>query len=239
MPGNISLVDVMAAINKKWDTSFEPLEVDGASYDILSIEDMKAYLDKLAASNAIRQPLRDLPLWAKIWPGSLVLGRFLRKFEPQGKTMLELGCGMGILSLVASAYGFGHITATDVNADAINFCKAHILKNNLADKIDARYLDVASPPDNLPQYDIIAASELLYLDDLHRPLLKFINRQLAPKGKALFCTDLARLKPRFQKLAAKYYPELKIQEGKIGVKSSDADGGAQRRIFSILILEKL
>ena len=81
----------------------------------------------------------------------------------------------------------------------------------------------------------MAASEILYLDDLHRPLLKFVDRHLAPGGKALFCTDLARAKPHFTKLAAKSF---KLTEGRIGVKSRDEDGEEQRRIYSILILER-
>ena len=43
-------------------------------------------------------------------------------------------------------------------------------------------------------FDLMAASEILYLDALHRPLVKFVDRHLAPGGKALFCTDMARAK---------------------------------------------
>jgi len=229
---------ILARIRQKWDIGFEPLAVDGATYEILAIRNMAAHIDKLLASGSIQQPLRDLPLWAKVWPGSIVLGRFLRKFEPQGKTLLELGCGVGTLSLVASAHGFAHITATDIDSEALDFAAFHIIKNSLDNLIDVKYLDVTAPSAVLPQYDMIAASEMLYLDNLHRPLLKFLDRCLVPGGKAFFCTDLARLKPRFQKLAAKHLPHFNIQEGKIGVKISGFADGEQRRVFSILILEK-
>lgn len=235
MQGKETDADILARISQKWQVAAEPLAVDGAVYQILAIQNMPEHLDRLAAAKAIGQPLRDLPLWAAVWPGSLVLGRFLRKFAPQGKTLLDLGCGMGALSLVASAYGFAHITAADVNADALDFAAFHMLKNGLGHLVDVLHVDIAAPRQHLPVYDIIAASELLYLDDLHRPLLKFLQGHLRAGGKAIFCTDMARQKPRFQKLAAKNFA---VTEGKIGVKSTDADGAETRRIYSILILEK-
>lgn len=230
--------EILARIRQKWDVDPEPLAVDGSSYELLAIRNMTAYLDRLVAAHAVKRPLQDLPLWAKVWPGSIVLGRFLRKFEPQGKTLLELGCGMGVLAMVASAHGFSHITATDIEKDALDFATFHMLKNGLQSRVDVKFLDVSHPPEELPTYDMIAASELLYLDHLHRPLLKFLDRFLVSGGKAFFCTDLARLKPHFQKQAARHLPHFHMTEGKIGVKSTDTDGSEQRRIFSILILEK-
>lgn len=62
-----------------------------------------------------------------------------------------------------------------------------------------------------------------------------MDRHLAPGGKAFFCTDVARAKPHFGKIAAKTF---KITEGRIGVKSHDENGEEQRRLYSILILER-
>lgn len=224
------LDDILREIKKNFSVEFSPLQLDDHSIDILSIQNMPEYLDKLIAKSAIQEPLRDLPLWAKPWPGAMILGRFLRRFEPQNKSLLELGCGMGILSLSAAQYGFRQILASDNNPMALNFAKANIIKNNLEDKIKTSLLDVTAS--HLPEdkkFDIIAASELLYLDALHRPLLKFISRHMAPEGKAIFCTDMARDKPAFAKLAAR---KFSMQEGKIAVKASDGE----KRAYNILIL---
>lgn len=103
--------------------------------------------------------------------------------------------------------------------------------------MEVRRVDVQAPVTSCgvtESFDMIAASEILYLDDLHRPLLKFVDRFLAPKGKAFFCTDIARLKPRFAKLAAKNF---KVIQGHIGVKSGE-NGLEQRRVYNITILER-
>ena len=42
-----------------------------------------AYLDGMLARKAIRDPLKDLPLWAKVWPASFVLGRYLRLVDTE------------------------------------------------------------------------------------------------------------------------------------------------------------
>lgn len=227
MPDNQDAL--LARIRQTFEISFEPLLVDDKELQVLNIENMQAHLNRLIHSGAIDHPLRDLPLWAKVWPGSIILGRFLRKFDLTGKNMLELGCGMGILSLLAAQYGPARVLATDLEPLALDFTRANILANNLEKTVSARHLNILKP-DLEPEsrFDFIAASELLYLDELHRPLVKFLKKHLAPGGKAFFCTDLARLKPRFQKLAAR---DFQLQEGKIGLKSADGE----RHVYSILI----
>lgn len=232
------LAALLESIRADFEVGFEPLHVDENPLQVLSIRNMSAHLDKLLRRHAIHDPLKDLPLWAKVWPGSFVLGRLLRKYDPQGKTLLELGAGCGVLSLVAARYGFARVVASDVVEEALRFARANVLRNALADRIETARLDVTAPgrdPRYAGGFDIIAASEILYLDDLHRPLVKFVDRHLAPGGKAFFCTDVARAKPHFAKVAAKTF---KITEGRIGVKSQDENGEEQRRLYSILILER-
>ena len=63
-----------------------------------------------------------------------------------------------------------------------------------------------------------------------------MDRHLAPDGKATpVLHGSGPAKPHFAKLAAKSF---KLMEGRIGVKSRDEDGEEQRRIYSILILER-
>ena len=238
MPQEETLEQLLARIARRFKVGFKPLAIDGATYEVLDVENMTQYLDKLIGTHAIKDPLKDLPLWAKVWPGSFVLEMFLRKkCDCSGKTFLELGCGCGILSMLASRLGFASMTASDVEEDALLFTKANVLKNKLEDKITVSHVDVARPgadPRFADGIDLIAASELLYLDSLHRPLLKFLSRHLASGGKAVFCTDMARRKPHFAKLAAK---EFKVTEIYAPAKMTDAEGKPSQRLYSLLTLE--
>ncbi|MBQ7606899.1 MAG: methyltransferase [Desulfovibrionaceae bacterium] len=228
---------LLERIRAQFTVHFEPLAIDDISLQVLAIDNMQEHIDKLLARHSVKNPLRDLPLWAKVWPGSLVLGRLLRKYEPNGKTMLELGCGMGLVSLIAAHYGFSHIDCTDVNEQALLFARANILHNGLDDRITVSQLDLQVPTPNhadRPIYDIIAASELLYLPELHTPILKFAAAHLAPSGLALFCTDRARRQKDFPKKAAKYF---NCQEGNIGIKTKDGDT-VERHVYGITILKR-
>lgn len=233
---NNELEKILEPLREDFDLEFEPIEIDGRPLEILNIANMTEHLDKLMAARKISDPLRDLPLWAKVWPSALVLGRFLRKQNPEGKSLLELGAGMGVCSLVAAGFGFSRIVLSDANPVALQFARANVLKNSLQNLIQTTLLEIGSPSQALAgeKFDIIAASELLYLDKLHRPLLKFLQKRLAPSGCALFCTDIARLKPEFRKLAMQ---DFSVREGHIGLKSSE-NGKTSQRVYNILILEQ-
>lgn len=229
--------DILARIRPTFNVEFEKLDVDGQELEILSIGNMEEHIDSLFLHKKIHDPLRDLPLWAKIWPASFILGRYLRKIAAADKSLLELGAGVGICSLIAARYGFSQITLSDSEEMALDFARANIVRNGLADRVRACRLDLRQMQNAKisPSYDVIAASELLYLDDLHRPILKLLERRLSRDGQAYFCTDIARLKPNFKKLAQKSFH---VSEGHIRVKSQAHDGKEERRIYNILILEK-
>ena len=59
-----------------------------------------------------------------------ILLDFISNFNLQKKTLLELGCGSGIISLFASKKG-ATVTASDINEVALNFLQNAAEKNNL------------------------------------------------------------------------------------------------------------
>lgn len=234
-----SLDTLLEQIRTRFRVGFKPLDTGTAKFEVLDVENMTQYIDKLIGTHAIRNPLKDLPLWAKVWPGSFILEVLLRKkVDCARKRFLELGCGCGVLSLLASTLGFSSMVASDIEEDALLFTQANVLKNGLGDKIKVEHVDVTRPgvdPRFADGIDVIAASEILYLDDLHRPLLNFLSRHLAPGGKAVFCTDMARRKPHFAKIAAK---EFKVNEIYLPGKVTDAEGKPTQRLYALLTVEK-
>ena len=139
-----SLEALLLQAGARFDVGFEPLDIDGVPLQVLGINNMQAHLDKLIASKSIHNPLKDLQLWAKVWPASFVLGRFLRKFEPQGKTVLEVGAGCGVTGCIASLYCFSHVTVSDIVPDALLFAKANSVRNGLQERMDVRHIDIAT-----------------------------------------------------------------------------------------------
>ncbi len=233
------LGQLLEGIGKRFSVDFRPLDYGGRVLQVLDVANMTEVLDRMLAQKAIKNPLRDLPLWAKIWPGSFVLETYLRKkVQCGGKSLLELGCGQGLLSLLASSLGFSSIVASDVEDEALLFAEANVLKNGLEDRIEVKKVDVTRPGTNpalKDPVDVIAASEILYLDELHGPLLNFVERHLAIGGEAVFCTDMARKKPHFAKKAAKRF---EIQELFLPGTATDEEGNQQKHLYSLLVLRK-
>ena len=230
---------LLERIGRRFSVGFHPLGYDGRVLEVLDVANMTQVLDRMLAQKAIRHPLRDLPLWAKIWPGSFVLETYLRKkVQCAGKSLLELGCGQGLLSLLASPLGFSSIVASDVEDEALLFAEANVLKNGLEGHIEVRKIDVTRPgthPGLKSSVDVIAASEILYLDEVHGPLLNFLERHLAGDGEAVFCTDMARRKPHFAKKAARRF---EVQELFLPGTATDKDGERKKHLYSLLVLRK-
>ena len=59
------------------------------------------------------------------------------------KTMLEIGCGLGMVGIAAARAGH-RITMTEINPDALNFARANALANNCP-KIAIERLDWNDP----------------------------------------------------------------------------------------------
>ena len=131
-----------------------------------------------------------LPYWADIWPSALVLARHMVAQQGTGRTLLELGCGAGLVTTAAALAGF-RVTASDYYDDALRFAR-HNAWHNARARIATRNLDWRHLPRDLPKYDVVVASDVLY----ERPYATFvadaIARMLAPHGTA-YVTDPGRL----------------------------------------------
>jgi predicted nicotinamide N-methyase len=78
-----------------------------------------------------------LPYWAELWPSGVALARRVAARPPRrGARVLELGCGLGLPSLVAARAG-GRVLATDWSPDAI----ALLSQNAAHNEVD--HLDLA------------------------------------------------------------------------------------------------
>ena len=220
-------------ICEKFVPHFDEVIIDDQSLHLLSVNNMQSHLDKLIARRLIKNPLKDLPLWAKVWPASLVLGRFIRRLDPQGKRLLEIGAGCGACGLIAARYSLSRVLLTDIDEDALLFARVNVLKNGMENIVEVCRVDVCTTRLE-ERFDFILASEILYLEELHRPILKFLPHHLASGGKAVFCTDRSREQKRFLKLAAR---DFSVREHTIGVRSTNDEGREERRAYVLHFLE--
>jgi predicted nicotinamide N-methyase len=101
-----------------------------------------------------------LPYWAEIWPSALRLAEALPE-ALAGISLLELGCGLGLPSLVAAARG-ASVLATDWSEEAIALLTENAASNDL--ELTARRVDWAEPALLLEAapFDLVIAADVLY-----------------------------------------------------------------------------
>jgi predicted nicotinamide N-methyase len=106
---------------------------------------------------------RPIPYWARSWPSGVALARALAQDPPRaGRRVLELGCGLGLPSIVAARAG-AVVLATDGSSDAVAYA-AHGLALNQAEA-EVAVVDWGEQGDALVErgpWDLVLASDVLY-----------------------------------------------------------------------------
>jgi predicted nicotinamide N-methyase len=113
-----------------------------------------------------------LPYWAELWPAARALAEALP--EVGGLRVAELGCGLGLPSLVAAARG-AQVTAADWSPDAIALLHENAARNGL--ELRAVVRDWREPWDE--RFDLALAADVLYERRNVEPVLERL-RELAP-----------------------------------------------------------
>jgi predicted nicotinamide N-methyase len=110
-----------------------------------------------------------LPYWAELWPSALVLARAL-PIDLAGQAVVEVGCGLGIPSLVAAARG-AEVTAIDWAAPAIDLLRENALRNGLT--LEAQVADWRTFAGS---FDLAIAADVLYEQRNVEPLLELLPK---------------------------------------------------------------
>jgi predicted nicotinamide N-methyase len=146
----------------------ETVRVGEVELSLLRPVDPEALLDEDAFA-------RDefLPYWAELWPAGLALARALPP-GLAGTRVVELGCGLGIPSLVAAARG-ADVLATDWADDAVSLLRRNAARNAVVLRAEVRDWRRFSG-----SFDLALAADVLYEQRNVEPLLALLPR-LAPE----------------------------------------------------------
>ncbi len=102
-----------------------------------------------------------LPYWAELWPSSLALARAIGARSLRGARTLELGCGLGLVSIAAAQAG-ARVLATDWSAEAMRFTADNAALNGV--DVRTAIVDWAAPGDILAEapWQLVLGSDVLY-----------------------------------------------------------------------------
>lgn len=148
----------------------QTVSIGGLDLTLEAPPDLDALLDKAAAENP--QAVDTIPYYAILWPAARGLSEHLweRRAELKGARVTELGCGLGLPSIVAAKAG-AKVVATDFHKDAGPWFSRNAALNGV--EIAYRQLDwgraAAGGADEMKSEWVIG-SDLLY-ERRHIPAL--------------------------------------------------------------------
>lgn len=160
-----------------YQTKFETVIGTGDHLELRSLLDRDQFHDPLGEAESRGISSAQWPLFGVLWPSGRVLAQAMLTFKLDGKRILEVGCGLGLASLVVHRRG-GDITASDCHPLAAAFLLENLRLNGLP-AMKYQIGDWSRPNPGLGLFDVIIGSDLLYDREQPEALSQFIDRHSA------------------------------------------------------------
>lgn len=160
--------------------------VRGRAYELAMLRDFEAAVTVLCdavLAGADRAWFEDLcPMFGVIWPAARALADRVAGEDLRGRSVLELGCGLALPSLVAAAGG-ARVVATDQHPHTALFLTENLDRNGLA--VDFASFDWRGdvPPGVVERgFDRVIASDVLYTREMPALVAAAFDRFVADDG---------------------------------------------------------
>lgn len=163
----------------------EVLTLGGHRVTLLRPRDGDALLDEVLAED---DPADDrLPFWAELWPSGSALAAAVAERPLAGTRVLELGCGLGLVSVAAAAAG-AEVLAADQSAEAIAFTTVNAGRNGVAVRTVRCAFEQPGPLLAGAPWDLVVAADVLYEPKTVPVLLDLLPRL----GREVWVADPGR-----------------------------------------------
>ena len=165
------------------------VRLGGRDYRIRALSDKQQFADPTGAAERAGISSSLWSLFGQVWPSGRVLAEAMSGIDINGKRILEIGCGLGLSSLVLQDRQ-ADITASDHHPLAKSFLDHNATLNGLP---ALRYHDLpwATPDATLGHFDLVIGSDILYERDHAALLAQVLLRHARPCAEVLI-TDPGR-----------------------------------------------
>lgn len=144
------------------------------------------------------------PHWSRVWASGMALADVVlaRRAELRGRTVLELGSGLGVTAIAALEAG-AHVHTMDCSPLALALCRRNALVNTGRAPstlcVNWAMPDRASMAraESFGGFGLILAADVLYESRDIAPLLQTIDRLLAPDGELWLAEPRRKTAQRF------------------------------------------
>lgn len=174
------------------------LNVGHHAYRLRVLSDRHQFVDHGGHASRLGISPARWSVFGQVWPTSQLLAQAMLRCDIQRRRILELGCGIGLASLVLQRRG-ADVIASDVHPLAEPFLAYNAALNELP-AVRYRHLRWDAPPASLGRFDLIVASDVLH-EPSHLPsLAALIARHAHERAEILFTDPGASDSERFTRL---------------------------------------
>lgn len=171
-------------MNLGYEVKTEWLAIERSqSLHIRSLKDRQQFCDPLGEAARLGISSAVWPHFGQVWPAGLILAEHVASLDIAGRRVLELGCGLGLASLVMHRAG-ADVTASDVHPLAGIFL-AHNLRLNQLGPMSFRRGDWGDVDSTLGRFGLLVGSDLLYERTHATDLSAFVDRHAAPIAEVI------------------------------------------------------
>jgi predicted nicotinamide N-methyase len=162
---------------------YSTLSIGVEDFHLCSLRDKQQFADPGGLAEEAGISSATWSLFGQLWLSGEVLARSMSQFPVNGLRILELGCGLGLASMVLQRLG-ADITASDYHPLAGDFLARNALLNQLS-PIEFHRCDWAEHYPAIGLFNLIIGSDLLYERDHPQLLAGFIARHSALDAEVL------------------------------------------------------
>ena len=172
-----------------YTTRLLTVRLGGRDYRIRALSDLQQFADPTGHAQRAGISSALWSLFGQVWPSGRVLAEAMSTHDIAGKRILELGCGLGLSSLVL-AHRRANVVASDHHPLAEPFLAYNAGLNDLP-AVTYRDLPWTVPDTNLGSFDLIIGSDILYERDHAAQVAGVMLRHAKPDAE-LLVTDPGR-----------------------------------------------
>lgn len=143
-----------------YKTHIRTLHLGDHDYRIRSLVDLQQFADPDNHARHLGISSAQWCLFGHVWPSGRLLAEAMATHDIAGKRVLELGCGLGLASLVLRHRG-ADVVASDYHPLAETFLAYNSALNELP-AVPYRTLRWDTPNTTLGRFDLIIGSDILY-----------------------------------------------------------------------------
>ncbi len=162
---------------------YQTIEIGTLDVHLRTLRDRQQFADAAGVAEALGISPAQWPLFGVVWDASRVLARLMKDYDVAGVRILEVGCGIGLASLVL-AHRAADVTATDQHPEAEGFLLVNAALNGHP-PIPFERTGWGDGDDDLGRFDLIIGSDLLYDRDGIAHLAAFIGAHAQPTCEVL------------------------------------------------------